>query len=173
MQPSEKAWERDKRRADIFMAAVRIALAKHVILVGSIDEDREEGTDLVVLRTDRKSIGVRIRDASKYFEKYRLEVTIRKSRPSGAKTELAKLEEGWIDLIFYGFGDFDTGTLRAYRIIDCKAWRAQMIRREPELKFKDKPNFDGTQFRAYDTTSFAPGVEIEKWCDPNLVQAVA
>lgn len=173
MPPNELAWVRDKRRSDVFMPEVRRALSAHLILVGTIDEDREQGTDLVVLRTTHRSVGVRIRDVEKYFERYRFEITVRKSRPSGAKTELQKLEDGWIDLIFYGFGNFATGRLRAYRVLDCKALRAQMIRSQPPLKYTDTPNWDGTTFRAYDSRSLAPGVQIEKWVDPELIRRMA
>lgn len=169
MQPNRKPWEVSKTRADIFLPEVRTALAKHLILIGSVNEDREQGTDLVVLRSERQSVGVRIRDVAKYFDQYRYEVTIRSKRPSGAKTELAKLEEGWIDMIFYGFGDYAASRLMAYRILDCRALRAQMIR-GPALRFKDRENADGVGFRAYDARSLTAGVEIEKWWHPDVVR---
>lgn len=166
MRPDVK---RDKEKADVFMPEVRRALADHLILVGSVKQDREEGTDLVILRTEHRAVGVRVREL-RFLSDYPFEVTIRSSRPSGAKTELDKLVDGWIDLIFYGFGDFETGRLVAWRIIDCRALRAQMIR-GPELRFSEKTNRDQTKFRAYDVRSFAPGVEIQKWTAPQRKSA--
>ena len=58
------------------------------------------------------------------MKQYGSEFTIRAGRPSGAKTELTKIIEGWGDYFFYGFADpteiylaqWLIGSLNAFRL---------------------------------------------------------
>ena len=49
-------------------------------------------------------IGCRVR-RYQYLKQYGNEFTIRAGLPSGAKTELTKIIEGWGDYFFYGFSN--------------------------------------------------------------------
>jgi hypothetical protein len=57
-----------------------------------------------------------------YYPKYRDQFTIRKSRPSGIKSELDKILEGWGDYFFYGFGSND-GHIYDYKLCDLSVFR--------------------------------------------------
>jgi hypothetical protein len=122
------AWKRDKERTDPFLPTVKSILGRVLIADAPIEVDQKQATDLLVLTLAPFTIGVRIRDAAKYLRRYPYEFTIRRNRPSGAKSEFAKIAEGWGDFLFYGFGDFETHKLLAYTVIDLKAFRAHLIR---------------------------------------------
>ena len=59
-------------------------------------EDAERNTDLIVLKLDAVRIACRVRN-HEYITRYGDEFTIRAERPSGVKTELAKIIDGWGD----------------------------------------------------------------------------
>ena len=67
-----------------------------------------------------------IRRASNY-EKYKNEFTIRSKRPSGNKTELRKIIEGWGDYFFYGFSNKDETALHSWFIGDLSVFRVWFV----------------------------------------------
>lgn len=116
--------------------------------------DKTEATDLMVLVARDMRIGCRIRRAG-YADKYGDEFTIRSHRDSGAKTELAKITEGWGDWLFYGHAEHDDlPVLARWMIVDLHAWRAHMIRHKDKIRFGKKANGDGTYFVWFDVRSF-------------------
>ena len=97
-------WQKDKRWSDRFLPEIKRILGEHLISEPPIEEDAERNTDLMVLRLDAVRIGCRVRKYE-YLKQYGDEFTIRAGRPTGAKTELTKIIEGWGNYFFYGFSD--------------------------------------------------------------------
>lgn len=99
-----KEWKKDKRWSDQFLPEIKSILGMYLISEPAIEEDQERNTDLTVLTLTPFRIGCRVRKIF-YLKDYSDEFTIRVSRPSGQKTELSKIVEGWGDYFFYGFGE--------------------------------------------------------------------
>ena len=98
-------WEAYKSWSDQYIPEIKKCLSE--VLIGEpseVCEDRDHNTDLCVLDLKPKRVACRVRD-DKYRERYGDEFTIRTNVPSGNKSELAKIIEGWGDYIFYGFAD--------------------------------------------------------------------
>ena len=156
-----KQWKDDKRWSDRFIPEIKQHLASVLIQEAPLIEDARRNTDLIVLRMDAIRIACRIRH-HKYALKYPHEFTIRAGRPSGAKTELAKLIAGWGDYIFYGFADQSDGSLCRWFIGDLsvfRTWHAiELWRGNPEhMPGAKQSNGDQSSwFMAYDTRVMPP-----------------
>lgn len=125
-----------------------------LLVPAKFERDAKEATDMLVLTARDMRIGCRIRRAG-YADKYPWDFTIRSQRDSGAKTELAKITEGWGDWLFYGHAEHDElPTLARWFVINLAAWRAQMIRAEKPGNPRQIPNGDGTYFVAFDVRKF-------------------
>src|SRR4030042_5530071 len=96
-------WGRDKQWSDRFIPEIKGILGQYLIGEAK-EEDQERNTDLIVLKMEVVRVACRIRKYE-YIIKYGDEFTIRSSRPSGAKTELTKILEGWGNYLFYGFSN--------------------------------------------------------------------
>lgn len=86
-----------------FMPQVEKHIRKHIkdlvtFRIGNVTEDSKQATDLVVTLEGR-SISVRLRRANNPYR----DMTIRSHIPTGNKTELQKLQDGWGDIYFYGW----------------------------------------------------------------------
>lgn len=127
-------WENDKKWSDQFLPEIKAILGVHLIGEPPLEEDQERNTDLIVLKMDAVRIGCRIR-RSKYLKLYSDEFTIRAGRPSGTKTELTKIIEGWGDYFFYAFAEESTG-LAKWLLCDLKVFRLWYNR---QLFQGDKP----------------------------------
>lgn len=117
-------WASDKKWSDVFLPQIKAIIGQTFIVEPPATEDQEHNTDLIVLKMDPIRVACRIR-RERYYQQYADEFTIRCSRPSGIKTELSKIIEGWGDYLFYGFGD---ESLIAYRIGDLKVFRLWFTR---------------------------------------------
>ena len=117
-----KGWTEDKRWSDKFLPEIKQILGLHLIGEPPIEEDRERNTDLMVLGMDTIRVGCRIR-RHEYYLQYPDEFTIRAGRPSGYKTELTKIIEGWGDYFFYGFCDNAEESLIKWTLCDLKVFR--------------------------------------------------
>ena len=115
-------WQHDQRWADRFVPEVKHVLGFYLIGRADQDEDQLHNTDLVVLKMDSVRVACRIR-RNEFLLKYPYEFTIRAGRPSGAKTELAKVIEGWGDYLFYGFADAGENSLAAWFLGDLGVFR--------------------------------------------------
>lgn len=141
-----ECWQVDKRWSDRFLPHIKRILGEVLICEPPIEEDQERNTDLIVLKMDSVRVGCRIR-RKEYAEKYPDEFTIRFGRPSGVKTELSKIVEGWGDYFFYGFeGDGDLlsvwglGNLNVFRL-----WfNREIVKNKGVLPGIFKKNFDGS-----------------------------
>jgi len=151
-------WQNDKGWSDNFLTEIKRALAIHLICEAPVQEDQERNTDLIVLKMDSVRVACRIRRET--WISYSNEFTIRVGRPSNAKTELAKIIEGWGDLFFYGFGSNDGSKLVSWKIGDLKVFRLTLMRYMAEHKGQlpgiPKSNHDGSSsFRIFDWSQFA------------------
>jgi len=120
-------WNEDKRWSDKFLPGIKRILGEYLISEPPVEDDRERNTDLMVLKLDAVRIGCRIRK-HKYLEAYGGQFTIRAGRPSGTKTELTKIIEGWGDYFFYGFSNEDETRLKQWILGDLRAFRIWFFR---------------------------------------------
>ena len=121
-------WKDDKKWSDRFLPEIKRLLGEHLISEPPVEEDAERNTDLMVLKLDAVRIGCRVR-TFQYYNLYRNEFTIRSGRPSGVKTELTKIIEGWGDYFFYGFSDSTETKLCKWILGDLKALRLYINRK--------------------------------------------
>lgn len=147
-------WRQDKRWSDRFIPEIKSILGIHLIGEPPVEEDQERNTDLMVLRMEVLRIGCRIRRPG-YLEQYGGEFTIRAGRPSGAKTELTKIIEGWGDYFFNAHAGRDE-RLKAWWLADLKVFRLWFNEQlwKGERPWHLKSNRDGS-------SNFL----IFKWCD--------
>jgi len=159
-----KNWEVDKRWSDKHLPEIKKILGLYLIGEPPQEEDERRNTDLMVLKMEAVRIGCRIR--KKEWIRYRDEFTIRKSRPSGMKSEISKIIEGWGDYFFYGFGD-DAGNLLAWTLADMKIFRLWFAR---EIAGLNKGIIPGVTKKNGDGSS---DFLIFRWDDlpPNFVVA--
>lgn len=145
-------WQTDKRWSDRFLPEIKRAVGETLIGAAPVEEDAERNTDLIVLRLDAVRVACRVRKHS-YLDRYGSQFTIRVARPSGNKTELEKIVEGWGDYIFYGFADEAEKTLIRWIIGDLHVFRGWYSK---SLLARDEPgipqdNLDGSSsFRAFE-----------------------
>lgn len=151
------SWQDDKRWSDRFLPEIKSILGVHLIGEPPIEEDTERNTDLMVLTMAPVRIGCRVR-TNKYAAKFGDEFTIRTARPSGAKTELAKIIEGWGDYFFYGFSDDKEKALCRWFLADMNVFRlwfsAYIVKHKGVVPGTTRPNRDGSsEFRAFKLAS--------------------
>lgn len=137
-----------------FLAEIKQILGLHLIGEAPAAEDEQHNTDLIVLRLDAVRIACRVRRDG-YRARYGHQFTVRSSRPSGTKTELAKVIEGWGDYIFYGFGEDRTARLTAWMLGDLRVFRLWFMHETARMRPHEIPgeagfNPDATRFRAFD-----------------------
>ena len=141
-------WQRDKKWADKFLPEIKSILGRYLIGEAPREEDAEHNTDLIVLKMDAVRIGCRMRKYD-YLIMYGDEFTIRSGRPSGMKTELTKIIEGWGDYFFYGFSDADETQIARWTLADMKVfrlWYNRKLARAKSMSFPGikKDNSDGS-----------------------------
>lgn len=150
-------WESDKRWSDIFIPEIKSILGLYLINEAPIEEDAKRNTDLMELSLDGVRIGCRIRRFNAYG-KYGDEFTIRRSRPSGQKTEFEKIvKEGWGDYFFYGFSNEEEKNLLAWTLARLDIFRAYILK-----YWKSHRKFPGIQKNNVDNSSAFIGF---KWTD--------
>lgn len=138
---------------------VRYTVGPLLLKPAPMELDLKEATDMMVFVARDMRIACRIRRA-KYLKPYGWQFTIRSRMPSGHKTELQKLTEGWGDWMFYGFAaDDNVPMLARWFVIDLHHWRAHMIRNTQRknggpLVITEKQNGDGSCLTAFDIRSF-------------------
>ena len=166
-QRNSHDYEADKRRVDRFEEQIKRICASLFISTAPPVIDRTQATDLLVIQIKPVNIACRVRRHD-YFRLgiYRYEFTIRTSRPSGAKTELEKILDGWCDYNFYGFADAADEKIMAWIIGDLAVFRREWARawemkakhlKERHISWREKKNADGSsEFCAFDWRTF-PG----------------
>jgi hypothetical protein len=114
-------WENDKKWSDKYLTQIKSIIGQTFIQSAPIEEDQERNTDLIVFKMEPIRIACRLR-REEYFKRYQNEFTLRFGRPSGTKTELTKIVEGWGNFFFYGFADdnkiiyWKIGDLNVFRL---------------------------------------------------------
>lgn len=140
--------------SDRFIPAIKRIVGFYLLVPAPLDVDRQEATDLVVMRGRSMMIAARVRRPG-YVDKYPNDFTIRSEIDNGAKTELSKMTDGFGDWMFYGHAAKDGGEgIDRWMIVDLRAWRAQLIRNRGGIRMSKMSNGDGTHFVAFDVTSF-------------------
>jgi len=132
-------WQADKRWSDRFLPEIKSILGLYLIGEPPREEDAERNTDLMVLRMEAVRIGCRVRKHG-FLVRYPDEFTIRTTRPSGVKTELGKIIEGWGDYFMYGFCDETERDLEAWFLGDLRVFRRWFAREVSKL---DKGKYPG------------------------------
>ena len=158
-------WQKDKRWSDKFIPEIKRNLGEFLIGEPEPEEDAERNTDLIILKLDSVRIASRIR-TFKFFEMAKNEFTVRSKRPSGVKTELAKIIEGWGDYFFYGFASESESGLYAWRILSLNVFRLWFNR---ELCGLDKYKTPGVVKTNADKSSSFHVFNILKI--PNIIKA--
>jgi len=141
-------WQYQKQWADGFLPEIKRILGEHLISEPPIEEDAEHNTDLMVLRLDAVRIACRIRKYD-YLKIYGNEFTIRAGLPSGAKTELTKIIEGWGDYFFYAFCDEQEEHLAKWSLCNLnvfRLWFNRQIIKNKELPGDKIPNRDNSSY---------------------------
>jgi hypothetical protein len=131
----------------------------------SLEQDRHEASDLVVLVAANAKIACRVRRPG-YAEKYPGQFTVRSRRENGATTELRKMLDGWGDWFFYGHATGIETRIHPWWLLDLKSFRAHLLRPDSRkvIKHAEQANGDGTFFRwfAIDTFPQDPRLVIAK-----------
>lgn len=150
----------DMRRSCQYMRELKRIVGEHLIGEAPAEEDMHHNTDLVVLRLAAVRIACRVR-RREYFDRYSEEFTIRSGRPNGAKTELAKILEGWGDYFLYGFADESDTAVLAWTLCDLKVFRLwfhqQMFKNRGHVPGLAKDNKDDSStFRVFEWRNLPP-----------------
>jgi len=154
----KKDWKEDKAWVDLFEPAIKKICAEVFIHAAPKRIDMEEATDLLVLEIKPITIACRVR-RYKYYPDFSDEFTMRRSRPSGKKSEISKIIEGWGDYYFYGFSNkFEDGSgFESYTIFDLRIFRRELILHgyKKHLKFSRQNNKNGSSdFLAFKLNCF-------------------
>ncbi|MFA5636958.1 MAG: hypothetical protein WC977_13770 [Anaerovoracaceae bacterium] len=112
---------------------------------------------------------------NEYLARYGDEFTVRANRPSGQKTELTKIIEGWGDFLFYGIADATNQHLAKWTLIDLKAFRLwfarHMASHAGEMPGQQLANGDGSSlFRAF---RMADGPSNLVYCQSTAQEQIA
>lgn len=157
------SYQADRQWSDQFLFAIRNIVGPRLLVPSPLEVDTKEAADLIVMRARDMTIACRIRRYG-YADRYPWQFTIRGHRDSGARTELAKIVEGWGDWMFYGHASLDHSSLDKWFLIDLHEWRAELARdawraanSKPQRHSQSLrliPNGDGTHFAAFDVRNF-------------------
>lgn len=150
------AYSQDRDWSDLFIPQIKQIVGPRLLNVTPNDIDVSQAADLMVFTARDMRIAARVRRPG-FSQRYLYEFTIRAERDSGAKTELAKIVDGWGDWFFYGHMDDDEKFVEYWWLIDLHAFRAALIRASMNgirLRCGQKSNNDGTHFKWFDLRSF-------------------
>jgi hypothetical protein len=164
-----RSFAKDKSRVDRFEPQIKAILGEHLIATADFERDTKQATDLLVLRLEPVSIACRVRTWG-YTANYGEEFTIRASRPSGARTELRKIYEGWCQYGFYGFADPDDREVVWWSLYDLDAFRDQLKAKPdkglPFIQAHLQSNDDGSsRFAGFPWSEFNPDLRMA-WRKP-------
>ena len=143
METNQRNFENDKKRVDKFEPQIKSICGQVFIKTAPKRIDCEEATDLIVLEIDPIRIACRVRH-HKFLNYYDDEFTIRYDRPSGAKTELEKILNGWCDYNFYGFADKSDTYVEQWIIGDLNVFRDEYLALKLSGRVIKRWNRDGS-----------------------------
>jgi len=153
-------WRDDYQWSRRFLPEMKRVVGEHLIGEAPVEEDAERNTDLVVLKLEAVRIACRVRKAD-CAVRYGHQFTIRCSRPSGVKTELAKVVEGWGDYLLYGFANDREDALLGWLLGDLRVfrlwWSSYLVKNHGDQPGRLIPNRDGSsEFRAFTIADLPP-----------------
>lgn len=154
--PENRQW------SDRFIPTIKRIVGPLLLTASEFDLDVSEATDLIVFNARDMRIAARIR-RQEYALRYPWEFTVRSRLDNGAKTELAKIVDGWGDWMFYGYSEDRVGEIRRWFVINLHSFRAHLIRQSQggkRLLWGQKPNGDGTHFCWFDLRSFNQSILV-------------
>lgn len=156
------SYQDDRDFADRLNTKIMQIVGPYLLMPTPNEIDCKQAADLMVLAARDMRIAARVRKPG-FLDQFRYQFTIRAVRESGAETELAKIVNGWGDLLFYAHLDEAQQNFELWWLVDLHAFRAALIRDESNRK-KGKGlvqgksyNSDGqTGFVWFDLRSFPP-----------------
>lgn len=154
-------WREEKMWSDRFIPEIKGLLGGYLIGEPAHEEDALRNTDLIVLKLETVRVACRVR-RFKYLARYGNQFTIRSSLPSGGKTELTKIIQGWGDYLFYGFSDEPEESIAQWSLISLnvfRLWFARFLaRNNGQPPGMPKDNSDGwSKFLAFNLTDMPSG----------------
>jgi hypothetical protein len=150
-------YSKDRAWSDQFIPHMKRIIGPHLLVESSFEVDTKRASDLVLMQAASLMIACRVRRPG-YAEKYGNQFTMRFRRESGVETEYSKIVKGWGDWLFYGHASTTPGVIDRWMLIDLRHFRAQLINEQSRQAIRSgvTPNGDGTYFRWFDVSSFAP-----------------
>jgi hypothetical protein len=159
-----RAWEADKSWSDRFIPQLKRILADILIGPAPEEEDQKRNTDLIVLGMQNLRIACRVR-RPRYFKDYFREFTIRLDRPTGAKTELDKILDGFGDYFLYAFADAAEKRIQTWTLGRLPVFRTHYQSGRAPGRVKCNP--DGTRFRYWSWAEFpSEFIADRNWSGP-------
>jgi hypothetical protein len=159
--PIDRDYVADRAWADDYLPAAK-GIAGHLASeVACERRDRQQATDLIVLRGDEKTLAFRVRRSEPWRRSHPFDITIRAHRPGSATEAIKIFVEGWARYFIYGFGEpnllierwivCDLDVIRQHRVFGPRfAELAKKDQLNPSRASGLHPNDDGTWLRAID-----------------------
>ncbi len=147
---TNRAW------SDRFLPEIKRIVGARLLQTAPDMLDWRQATDLVMMDGKDLRIAARVRRHG-YADCYPFDFTIRSRLSSGAETELSKIVNGHGDWMFYGHANPTETGFDRWWLIDLRAFRAGLIRHVHNgypIRYGNKVNPDGTQFKWFDIRSF-------------------
>lgn len=104
MSPDHE-YQRDRAFTEKWIPEIQRIIGSLLVRPAPFHLDVKQATDLIVMNVGPLKIAARVRRPGYFLPHYRKQFTIRSHRDTGAETELSKIEKGFGDWFFYGFGD--------------------------------------------------------------------
>ncbi|HUY27287.1 MAG TPA: hypothetical protein VMV27_07675 [Candidatus Binataceae bacterium] len=155
------------------MAKIKQCLGFALFTAAPIAEDQERNTDLIVLNMASVRIACRVRCAEiaapdfcdwcskphsvDAWPRFADEFTIRASRPTGTKTEMAKIHDGWGDYFFYGLGD------RNRKFVRWTLARLDVFRRVDPVGHTQQNRDGSSSFRVFRWNDLPPEFIVKSY----------
>lgn len=164
-------WKQNKNWCDRFLPEIKQILGLHLIGEASTEDDCFKNTDLCVMKIEAIRIACRMRRFN-YLIDYPGEFTIRTLVRSGGITEIGKIMTGWGNYFFYGFANELEEKILSWYLCDLNVfryWFNKYLMEKGVPPGIEKPNGDGTKFRAFKLNELPQNFIIagKKYNDPD------
>jgi hypothetical protein len=169
-----KTYAEQRDWADRYVDTFRQIVGPYLLCPSTLEQDQLQATDLVVLTGRNMTIACRVRDP-KYRDSNAHEFTIRNTLPSGTKTEMCKIVDGWADWMVYGFATGQGIEINPWYLINLKHFRIHWFNHWNQRELHDRRaknrdgtglqwveqwNDDGSSFLAFEVSSFSAGPKL-------------
>lgn len=146
----------DFRWAQRWIPALKRFIGPHLLRPGTLEEDRLQGTDLIVLTAHRARIACRVRRPGYAVNGWEREITLTVWRESGAPCEFDKIVSGgWGDFFCYAHATRELpgagGVLQPIVMLDLALLRPFLLAYTPIVEAQPNKDPVGERcfFRAY------------------------